>query len=267
MKIFGKFLKINILEEMQYKATFISGIICQFAFGFMYLFLYIAFFENGVPQNFNQSQMASYIWLGQAFFAMFNYGDLCKKEISQPIMTGNVSYQLLKPINIYDHWYWQTLAKAVAKMLLRFFPIVLVASLLPSGFNLSLPASWGHFGVFALSLVLGCMLMAAVKMIIYTISAYALDAKGVFAICYAIFGFLGGSLIPLPMLPVSIQKVLNFFPFRYISDLPYRVYIGNLTIKESLIQTAIQAAWLVVLVVVCRIILTRKSRKMIVQGG
>ena len=267
MRLFGKFLKINLLEEMQYRASYISGIICQFAFGFMYLFLYIAFFENGVPQNFNQSQMASYIWLGQAFFAMFNYGDLCKKEISQPIVTGNVSYQLLKPINLYDNWYFQSITKSIAKVAVRCLPILLVSALMPSGYNLSLPASWGHFGLFALSLILGCALMSAIKMVMYIMSTYTIDAKGVFAICYAVFGFLGGSIVPLPMLPKAVQTVLNFFPFRYVSDLPYRIYIGNLPIKDCLIQTAIQFAWLILLIVVGRIVLTRKSRKMIVQGG
>ena len=76
MRIFFKVFKTSLLEELQYKGAFISGIICQIAFGLMYVFLYSAFFENGIPQNFNQVQMASYIWLGQALFAMFAFFDI-----------------------------------------------------------------------------------------------------------------------------------------------------------------------------------------------
>lgn len=267
MRTFGKIFKTNMLEELQYKGAYISGIICQFAFGFMYIILYMAFFENGVPQDFNLNQMVSYIWLGQAFFAMFSYFDLNKTEITQPIINGNVSYQLIKPINIYDYWIKQVITRSITKAIVRSIPLLTITFLLPAGFGLGLPVSILNFLLFAISLVLGCVLMATIKMFAYILVLYTLDAKGVFALIGSVFGFLGGAIIPIPLLPKSLQNILNFMPFRYVSDLPYRIYIGNTDLTTALWQIGVQALWIVLLFIIGRIVLNRKSKKLVVQGG
>lgn len=267
MRTFGKIFKVNMLEELQYKGSYISGIICQFAFGFMYIFLYLAFFESGVPQNFDAIQMASYVWLGQAFFAMFSYSDLNKNDITHPIINGNVSYQLIKPVNLYDLWFSQVLSKGISKTIVRSIPLLIITMLIPSGYGLSLPATLLNFALFVVALVLGCLLMTAIKMFAYLFTLYTLDAKGVFAMIYAIFGFLGGAIIPIPLLPQTIQNILNFMPFRYVSDLAFRAYIGNLDITTILWQIGVQIAWILGLVVLGRVLLTKKSKKLVVQGG
>ena len=256
MRTFRKIFKTNMLEELQYKGAYISGIICQFAFGFMYILLYQAFFESGVPQNFNASQMVSYVWLGQAFFAMFSYFDLNKNEITRPIINGNVSYQLIKPVNIYDFWFKQVLTRSIAKTIVRSIPLITITFLLPAGFGLGLPVTIWNFLLFALSVVFGCLLMATIKMFAYIFVLYTLDAKGVFALVMSIFGFLGGSIIPIPLLP-----------FRYVSDLPYRIYIGNLDLTTALWQIGVQIVWIVALYLLGKFILNKKSKKLVVQGG
>ena len=267
MRTFRKIFKTNMLEELQYKGAYISGIICQFAFGFMYILLYQAFFESGIPQNFNASQMVSYVWLGQAFFAMFSYFDLNKNEITRPIINGNVSYQLIKPVNIYDFWFKQVLTRSIAKTIVRSIPLITITFLLPAGFGLGLPVTIWNFLLFALSVVFGCLLMATIKMFAYIFVLYTLDAKGVFALVMSIFGFLGGSIIPIPLLPQGLQNVLNFMPFRYVSDLPYRIYIGNLDLTTALWQIGVQIVWIVALYLLGKFILNKKSKKLVVQGG
>ena len=92
MSLFPKFLKVNVLEESQYRANIISGTICQFFFGLFYIVLYMAFFESGIQQDFSCAQMATYIWLGQAFFAIFktkryNYNEPLYQKI---LLCGNI---------------------------------------------------------------------------------------------------------------------------------------------------------------------------------
>lgn len=267
MRVYRRLFKTNLMEELQYKGSYISGVICQIAFGLMYILLYTAFFEQGVPQDFALSQMVSYVWLGQAFFAMFNYGDLCKKQITGEIMSGNVGYQLIKPINLYDLWLGHVWFAGVTKAIVRCAPLLTFAFLLPSGFGLSLPVTFLNFLLFALSLIFGSLLIAVIKMFAYILSLYTLDARGVFAIIYSIFGFLGGLIIPLPLLPQGIQTVLNCLPFRYVADLPYRIYIGNVDLLTALWQVGIQALWIVALLIIGRVVLTKKSQKLVVQGG
>ena len=104
-------------------------------------------------------------------------------------------------------------------------------------------------------------------MISYIVVLHTLSPSGVFSFTVAVATFLAGGVIPIPMMPEAVQNVLNFFPFRYVSDLPYRLYIGNIAGTEAYIQMGIQLAWLVGLVVLGKVLMNRKLKSMVVQGG
>ena len=78
---------------------------------------------------------------------------------------------------------------------------------------------------------------------------------------------MAGQVVPIPMLPTSLQKVLNFFPFRYISDLPFRIYIGNINGTDALIQIGIQIVWLILIVGIGKLVMSKKINNLTVQGG
>ena len=104
MSVFKSNLKLNIKKVVQYRAAAISGVLTQLFFGFMYIALYTAFLKSG-KSGFTLREMVSYVWLGQIFFVAFNYFDICKQEISRKIMNGDLAYELIRPINLYDNWF------------------------------------------------------------------------------------------------------------------------------------------------------------------
>ena len=63
------YFKIRFNEQIQYRASAIAGIMTQFAFGAMYLMIYSTFMKNG-NTDMTIPQMATYVWLGQAFLEM-----------------------------------------------------------------------------------------------------------------------------------------------------------------------------------------------------
>ena len=93
------------------------------------------------------------------------------------------------------------------------------------------------------------------------------SSRGSQGIVNTVTGVLGGMIIPLPLLPIAIQNVLNFMPFRYVSDLSFRIYVGNADIKTALIQICIALAWLVLLVVLGKLLLKKALKTTIIQGG
>lgn len=267
MKTYSKIFKTKLQEQLHYKGSYISGVLCQIGFGFMHILLYLAFFENGVPQDFSIPQMVTYVWLGQAFFAMFHYGDNCKKHISNEIVTGNVCYQLIKPINLYNLWLAEVWFTGVSMAIVRCIPLLIFAAVLPAGFGLTLPTSTPAFILFVISIILGSLLIAVIKMFAYIMILYTLDPRGVFNITYSLCGFLAGLVIPIPLFPASIQKIFDFLPFRYVGDLPYKIYIGYIPIYTALWQIGIQIIWIVSLFIIGKLILNAKSKKLVVQGG
>lgn len=266
MKVFNAILKMNIKKELAYKTAAISGVFTQFFFGFMQIALYTAFLVNG-SSDFTIVQMASYIWLQQAFYTIFKFWDSQKFEISQKIVNGDVGYQLIRPMDLYSYWYANVYSKSLGMFILRAFPILLVVFWLPAGLGLMLPVSFPNFLLFVLSAIIGSFLVASINMICYIVTLYTLSPAGVFSFSVAVSGFLAGQVVPIPMLPTSLQKVLNFFPFRYISDLPFRIYIGNINGTDALIQIGIQIVWLILIVGIGKLVMSKKINNLTVQGG
>ena len=261
---FGIF-KMEFKGELQYRAKAISGIATQFFWGLLQIYLYSAFMKSDTINGLTIAQMTSYIWLGQAFFAMRYI--VMGKRIGTEIINGNVCYKFVRPINIYNQWYAEGIGQKLASTLLRFLPIIIIAVLLPENLNLHAPTSFVAFVLFFLGLILGLLMSHAISMFAVFLTFKTLSEKGSIGIVSSISNLLSGLIIPLPLLPESIQNVLNYLPFRFISDLPFRLYIGNVEINEGLIYLAIGFAWLIVLILLGKFLINTALKKAVIQGG
>lgn len=257
--------KMQFKGELQYRAKALSGVMTQFFWGLMYIYLYTAFMGRGGLDGFSVAQMVTYVWLGQAFFAM-RYVNTPKK-VCQQIESGDICYNFVRPLNLYNQWYSSYIGSTLASTLLRFLPILIISSILPANMRLSLPVSGVAFLLFLIALILGMLINGAISMFAVYLTFITQSSKGSATIVNTITGILGGMIIPLPMFPTAIQKVLNWLPFRCISDLPFRIYIGNLDIKSALIQIAISITWLIILVLLGKLLLKQSLKKAVIQGG
>ncbi len=257
--------KMHFKGEMHYRAKALSGVVTQFFWGLMYIYLYSAFMGRGGIEGFSTSQMVTYVWLGQAFFAM-RYVNTPKK-VCQQIENGDICYNFVRPLNLYNQWYASYIGSTLASTLLRFLPIIVIAFLLPSGMGMSLPVSIEAFLLFLVALILGMLINGAISMFSVYLTFITQSSRGVSSIVNTITAVFGGILIPLPMFPQAMQQVLNFLPFRFISDLPFRIYMGNVDIKTALIQIAISLAWLVILILIGKLLIKSSLKKTVIQGG
>ena len=264
MKSYLGIFKTHFKGELQYRARAFAGLFTQGFWGIMYVFLYTAFMRGGM-EGFSISQMTSYVWLGQAFFALRLLDT--PKHLTGEITSGNICYRFTRPINLYNQWFAEYLGERLSMTLLRSVPIILITLLLPKNYGLSLPVSLGAFGLSILALAIGALIISALSMIAVYLTFRTLNSKGSLAIVSVISGLLGGIFIPLPLMPQAVQNVLYWLPFRYISDLSFRLYIGNVGILAGLTQIGIATAWLVILVIVGKLLMKRALKKVVVQGG
>lgn len=257
--------RMEFKGELQYRAKAISGIATQLFWGLLQIYLYIAFLNTESVDGFSITQMASYIWLGQAFFAMRYI--LMGKNIGQSITNGNVCYKFVRPLNLYNQWYSETLGQKVASTLLRFPLILIIAALLPVGLGLSAPVSIPALLLCIVGILLGVCMSTTLSMFIVWLTFKTLSEKGSATIISTISGLLSGMVIPLPMMPQAVQNVINYLPFRFVSDLPFRIYIGNVGITDGLIFLAIGFAWLVLLTILGKLLIKSALKKTVIQGG
>ena len=261
---FGLF-KMTFKGELQYRAKALSGIVTQIFWGLLYIYLYTAFMGGKVIEGFSIKQMISYVWVGQAFFVL-RFADL-PKNCAKEIESGNVCYKIVRPVDLYNQWFAEHFGYKLSATIIRCLPLTVCAFLMPKGLRLMLPVSLASFGLFIVALLIGAMITSAISMISVYLTFKTLSAKGILTMVNAICGVLGGMYVPLVFMPQSVQNVLNYLPFRFIFDLPARIYVGNIPPIEALKLLAIALAWLVVLILIGRILIKLAGKKTVIQGG
>ena len=71
MKPYISVLRVRFLNGLQYRAAALGGLVTQFFWGVMAIFLYQAFYlSGGEAQTISFSQLVTYVWLQQAFLAI-----------------------------------------------------------------------------------------------------------------------------------------------------------------------------------------------------
>jgi ABC-2 type transport system permease protein len=254
-------------KGLQYRIAALAGVATQFFFGFTFIMIFEAFYRSSnTPQPISIEQLIQFVWLQQSFllFVMLWFRDM---EIFDKITTGNIAYELCRPTDIYSYWYARLLAQRLSGALLRCFPILIITAFLPAPYGLSFPPTIVHFILFIITLTLGLIIIVAISMLIYISVFYTLSPTGSLLIVSVLGEFLSGLIIPVPLMPPMLKKIVYFFPFRYTSDLPFRIYVGNIDINEATISIFIQLAWIFILIMFGKWWIKRALKKVVVQGG
>lgn len=266
MKAYLSFIKLRFAIGLQYRFAAIAGIATQFFWGAMMLMMYAAYYRAGIDTPMEWSELVSYIWLGQAFLMLVRFS-FVDSDIHDSIVTGQVSYELVRPLNIYYYWYSKLLASKVAGTVLRFAPILIVSAILPLSYRLGPPASIGAFVLFIVTLFLGVLLSLSLTMLIYSLMFFTTSSKGVFSIYGVVADFFAGGVIPIPFMPETLQTICYILPFRLIMDLPFRLYVGNISITEGIQSIIIQLIWTLIIIALGNIIMKNATKKLVVHGG
>ncbi|NLL46990.1 MAG: ABC transporter permease [Firmicutes bacterium] len=259
--------QMRFTHSLQYRAAAIAGMATQFAWGFMEILAFQAFYRanpGAFPMEF--SQVVTYIWIQQAFLAIFMVW-FYENEIFEAISSGTIAYELVRPLDLYNRWFAQSVANRLARALLRSLPILLVAFLVPSPLRMSLPASGLQFAFFSLSFFLSLGVVVAYTMIVYIITFFTLSPVGIRIIAAMLADFLAGGILPLPFFPEGVRAVVERLPFAAMQNMPLRIYSGHISGTGALSGIGLQLAWFVVLVSIGRQMMKRALQKVVVQGG
>lgn len=261
------FFRLRFSMGLQYRAAAAAGVVTQFAWGFIQIMIYKAFYEGGsesFPMSF--SATASYIWLQQAFLALFAAW-MMESEIFDSIVNGNVAYELCRPVRIYNMWFARSLANRLSRAVLRCLPILAVAIFLPAPYGLSAPASLFHFIVFLITMILGLLVTVAFSTVIYGLTFFTISPQGLKIVFTSMVEFFAGAVIPLPFFPEKVQRVMELLPFAAMQNVALRVYSGGMTGEYMRKIVFLQMMWLVILILWGRLLCRYAERKVRIQGG
>ena len=254
---------MRLQMELQYRGAMVGGILCQMFFGLVLTALYRALYA-GHPQSIPIEHVVSYVWLQQAFFRMLLSTD---PDLLDKIRSGNISYDMCRPVNMYWFYYARIAAQKLMGSLMRGIPMLVVAFLLPKGWGLVLPDSpLGLLAAF-LSLVPGFLCMCALENITMGFTMKTLDPRGIQSMLNLLMMTFSGNILPLTLFPDSWQRVITLLPYAQLLDAPIRLYTGEYAASEAFRIILVQAVWMIALTLAGMMIWKANRKRMIVQGG
>lgn len=248
---------------LQYRAAAFAGFGTQLFWGLIRIMIFEAFYRSSsAPQPMTYEEVVTYIWLSQAFLIMLPFnGDADVRDL---VRSGNVVYELVRPLDLYTFWYSRAIALRTAPGLFRALPMFITASLF---FGLQMPPSWASTGAWALSMIGALLIGAAITNLLNISLLWTISGEGIAILVSACTWLLSGIVLPLLFFPEWAQTVIDALPFRYVMDIPFRFYMGQIPPHEIGYHFPIQLAWLLVLVALGRIVLAHGTRRLVVQGG
>lgn len=258
--------RIRYINSLQYRAAAYAGVLTQFAWGFMIILQFGAFYRGGGEFPMEYSQLSSYTWLQQAFLALF-MSWFMDGEIFSLITGGNIAYELARPVDLYLMWFTKNAALRCSRAVLRCIPILAISFFLPAPYGLSLPVGFTAFFMFCITMALALGVIVAFGMLVYIATFYTMNPLGVRLLAATASDFFTGALIPLPFFPDWLRRIVELSPFGSMQNLPLRIWCGHIAGAEMWRAVGLQIFWLVALVACGKLWMGAALKRVTVQGG
>lgn len=200
--------------------------------------------------NFSRDQIITYLFLSTVLrqFILISAAD----QIAGELQTwGKFFSYLLKPIGYFRYWFTVDLIYK----LFDFASVIVIISIFLRIFkvNLIAPPDFLHLTIFLVAVFIAMLTYFFIATLIATSGFWTSQVWGLQFLVVLFLDFSAGSYFPLDVLPVQFQTVIKLTPFPYLLYFPIKIYLGKISIQESLTALAIASFWLILIFFILKI--------------
>jgi len=225
MKKYLETAKILFKTQLAYRFDTIISMIFTISKIILAYVLWGAIFDNHeVVAGFTFNTMLTY-YIISSFIAQLDQSSSTGGQIASEIMRGQFSKYMIRPMNVFGYFISQTLG--VSAFLLSFNLIAAIVWVFV--FSIDFNISSNPINLLASLTMVGLGLLLMMQLNFYIgILAFKFHETWIFMMIKDnIVQFVTGSLIPLTILPTSVQSIMKFFPFYYVIYLPSMLFMGE----------------------------------------
>lgn len=263
-------LRTGLEERLVYRGDFALGTLMRFLPIITQIFLWSAVFgslkANGDEiAGFRFEDIVAYYLLTMIARAFSSMPGLAS-GIATQIRDGEIKRYLIQPIDLVGFLLLTRVAHKLAYYTIAIAPFALVFFLCRSYFLEGWPG-WPVFFAFVASLVMGFLIGFFLEATIGMIAFWFLEVTSLLFIYMLFSFFLSGHMFPLALLPDNIEWFVNFLPLKYLAYFPAAIFLGKIPPEDLPMELAIEFAWLVFFIVLCRFMFNRGVKRYSGFGG
>ncbi len=268
-------LRICIEERLVYRGDFILGTLMRFLPIVTQIFLWTAVFAATSRTDiagYSRNDIVAYYLLTMVTRAFSSMPGLAS-GIARSIRDGSVKKYLVQPVDYVSFLLAARVAHKLVYYLVAILPFGLVFFLCHSYFPPVPDAQTilAFVAALVMSFLLGFFMEAALGMLAF----WFLEVSSLMFAYMLVQYLLSGHMFPLDMLAgiptgvsgVSLAEVVRWLPFHYTAYFPAAVWLGKIRGADLTAALLAEAAWVVVMIVVCRLAWWRGTNRWSAFGG
>ena len=183
-------------------------------------------------------------------------------DISDAVKSGDLAYTLTRPMSYPFFQIAHSLGNSLPRLGLNLLTASTVVALGVGVGVGSLPGIVAFFVTGTLALLLDALIAVLIGLSAFWIE----EVMPIFWIYQKLLFTVGGLFLPLEMLPQWLRRIAVWLPFRYVANVPARVFVA-FEWHEVLSAVAGQIAYIVVTTVIVLLVWRLAQRRMVVHGG
>jgi ABC-2 type transport system permease protein len=275
LRIWLTMLRICIEERLVYRGDFILGTLMRFLPIVTQIFLWTAVFAATSRTDiagYSRNDIVAYYLLTMVTRAFSSMPGLAS-GIARSIRDGSVKKYLVQPVDYVSFLLAARVAHKLVYYLVAILPFGLVFFLCRSYFPPvpDVATILAFVAALVLSFLLGFFMEAALGMLGF----WFLEVSSLMFAYMLVQYLLSGHMFPLDMLAgiptgvsgVSLAEVVRWLPFHYTAYFPAAVWLGKIGGADLTAALLAEAAWVVVMIVVCRLAWWRGTNRWSAFGG
>lgn len=224
--------------------------------------VWTALIGNGAVDGIDLDQMITYVILNAAMYA-FVLTSLYN-DVDTRLRSGDIAIDILRPVQYPLLVLADSLGRAAYRALFMVVPIVILSSLM---FGFSAPVSLSAGVGFVVAVLLAMLISYSIGYLIALLSFWFLTT---FHFSWAIGGLttlFSGAFLPLWFFPEPWAGIAKMLPFQFLGFVPAAAWMGQLTGTDLLVTFVVGALWCVTLLACTRLLWSRATSQLVVQGG
>jgi ABC-2 type transport system permease protein len=264
LKVYAEFVRIGFVNILAFRLRYYTGIITYLINVTVYFFIWRAVFANatGPIAGFSLPQILTYVsagWILRSF-----YWNTIDQEMAYEVIDGKIAMDFIKPVSVQGMWLARAMGESAFRLILLTAPTAIIVTLL---FPVLPPASKLNFALFLVAAIGSFFIMGALNFIIGTCAIPLTSILALIRAKFWLIELLSGLLIPLNFFPRPLQVISSWLPFEHIAYTPLQIYLGRLSLTETLRLLALEYFWVAALLFLGHIWWIRATRKITIHGG
>lgn len=240
LRTYPALLRVAWSNMFQYRVEMMIWAVWGMVYPLVALAVWSAASKDRTIAGLDQADFAAYFLLLMIFSHITMSWDIY--EFQYLVQSGRLSAKLLRPI----HPIHEAVAANISFKFLALILLVPVWLLILFTLHPRIQPQWWQVAGLAPALMLGIALRFISNYALALLAFWTTKIESIDQVHWSIDQFLGGRLAPLSVMPLFIQTIAWYAPFRWIVVFPVELAMGHMSERQFLEGILMQLIWLVI---------------------